>query len=73
MLFRSFIHADVVAPVSSGAVPTTQPGVELVEARSWPIVPQLVDYEFHEWGFLGSQEYHGYQVNGGQLPYLRAP
>jgi hypothetical protein len=69
----AFIHADVVAPVSLGAVPTTQPGVELVEARSWPIIPQLVDFEFHEWGFLVSQEYHGNQDNGGQLPYLRAP
>jgi hypothetical protein len=69
----AFIHSDVVAPVSLGDVPTMQPVVELVEVRSWPIIPQLVDSEFHEWGFLLSQEYHRNQDDRYQLPYLRAP
>jgi hypothetical protein len=67
------IHADVESPVLLTDFPTPQPVVELVEARSWPIIPQLVDSEFHEWGFLLSQEYHRNQCERDQLPYLRAP
>ena len=65
------VIADVAAPVEFLAVPTTPPIVGVVEARSWPIIPELVDHEYHEWGFRLSEEQHRTQ-DIGQLPILRA-
>jgi hypothetical protein len=64
-------------PANEAAVCKPTAMLELVESRAWPIVPQLVDQvaisELHgvAFEFLGSQEWP--IVNGGHLPFLRAP
>jgi hypothetical protein len=65
------VIVDVAAPVEFVAVPTTPRIVGVVEARLWPRIPELVDHEYHDWGFLSSEEQHRNQ-DIGQFPILRA-
>ena len=65
------VIVDVAAPVEFVAVPTTPPIVGVVEARLWPRIPELVDHEYRDWGFLSSEEQRRNQ-DLGQFPILRA-